>query len=65
MTSQEDLLPRYFIALASDEKIKAYEGVSYLTDVSARKGFAQWVLPETDSWSLRKFLNRFRNKFKA
>ncbi len=54
ITDQEDPLPRYFIAMASDQRMEAYEGVSYLTDVAARKGFAQWIAP-------RPFLKRLRS----
>jgi len=44
-TMEEDPSPRYFLALASDQPIEAFNGVSYLTDVADRKGFAQWIQP--------------------
>lgn len=56
VTDQEDPLPRYFIALASDQRVEACEGVSYLTDVAARKGFAQWTIPKEASWMRRYIL---------
>ncbi len=66
-TTQEDPLPRYYIALSSDERIEANNGVSYLTDVAERKGFAQWMMPEKSHWirgkTLRKFLKLLQRKF--
>ena len=64
VTDQEDPLPRYFIALASNEQIEPYEGSSYLTDVAARKGFAQWVVPEKrQGHLLGRMLKRLQSKF--
>lgn len=45
-TGEEEPLPRYFIALASEQHLQAYEGVSYLTDVAPRNGYAQWLVPQ-------------------
>ena len=49
LTDEEDPMPRYFIALASDQTMETYEGASYLTDVAARDGFAQWAIPAKPS----------------
>lgn len=64
VTDQEDPLPRYFIALASDEKIEDFEESSYLTDVAARKGFAQWVVPKKrEGHIFGRVLKRLQSKF--
>jgi 2-polyprenyl-3-methyl-5-hydroxy-6-metoxy-1,4-benzoquinol methylase len=58
-TTDEDPMPRYFIAIGSDKPIETFDGVSYLVDVESRKGFAQWVEPNTTvKWyqKIRRFL---------
>ena len=42
---EEDPLPRYFIAIASNFKIDITEEASYLTDISIREGYIKWEVP--------------------
>lgn len=67
LTEQEDPMPRYFVAIASDQELIVQEGPSYLVDVAPRKGFAQWILPEkpstTKRYSLKRLLKQLRANF--
>lgn len=56
-TREEDPMPRYFIALASDKEINPLWGTSYLSDISRRKGYIKWEAPgET---ALKRFVKKY------
>ncbi|MHB1949670.1 MAG: class I SAM-dependent methyltransferase [Gammaproteobacteria bacterium] len=46
VSNTEDELPRYFIAIASNEVINDKNNKSYLIDISERSGYIKWEYPE-------------------